>query len=97
MRCFIRKNRSKMRGVFVIIICIMVFYLGSIIMFNFSNRDKITCESMCMAQGKVYRGIEWGLVMKKCYCVTDWLKKQREEEEIRKELRKRKRSANPGL
>ncbi len=66
-----------------------VFFVGwmvTMIRFNCTNIDRNHCEAMCKAQGKEMSAIYPGILIK-CYCVTDWLKKQKQEEELHKKLR----------
>lgn len=75
-----------MRAAVYFMFVIVMVWLVTVVRFNCSTADRDACAAICAKNGKVFKAIEPGLV-KTCHCVTDWLKKQRQEEELRKRLR----------
>lgn len=79
-----------MRFTFYLIFLIFVFWSVTMFRFQCTNIDRDACTAICEKMGKSFRLVRPG-IKKECVCVTDWLKKAREEEELRKQWKKRLR------
>lgn len=72
-----------MRSAGYVIALMFIGWMVTMIRFNCTNIDRSRCQAMCQAKGKEMRSLERGLIVT-CRCATDWLKKQRENEELRR-------------
>ncbi len=79
-----------MKLAFYLIFLLFVFWAVTMIRFQCTNIDRDACASICERNGKVFKQVIPG-IRKQCICVTDWLKRARQEEAIRRRLKENRR------
>lgn len=79
-----------MRGTFLLIFMLFIFWAVTMIRFRCTTIDQDACAAICERQGRVFKSVKPGIV-KECRCATDWLRKAREEEALRKMRRENRR------